>query len=152
MSYRVINSQLICAQYDRSYPAIVRGEGVYLYDEAGQRYLDGSGCTAAVTAIGHGSQEVAEALAKQAQTLAVHPTHLFHSPVFESYLERLGRFAPEGFGHAWTICGGTEAIENAVKLAFQYHRAKGRSTRRRVLARWGSYHGNSITALDVGGM
>ena len=152
MSYRVINSQLICSNYEREYPAIARGEGVYLYDRAGKRYLDSSGCTAAVTALGHGSQEVAEVLAAQAKTLAVHPTHLFHSELFERYLERLCAFSPPGFEHAWTICGGTEAIENAIKLAFQYHRAKGRKTRRRVVARWGSYHGNSLLALDVGGM
>ncbi len=131
---------------------IVRGEGVYLFDDAGKRYLDGSGCTAAVTHIGHGDEKVADALAKQARTLAVHPTHVFHNPLVESYFERLCDFAPDGFTRAWTISGGTEAVENSVKLAFQYHRARGRDGRRRVIGRWSSYHGNSITALDVGGM
>lgn len=152
MRSHVINSQLICADYDADYPMIVRGEGAWLFDDQGRRYLDASGCTAAVTHIGHGVTEIADALAEQARTLAVHPTHVFHSPVLEGYLERLCAFAPKGFDRAWTISGGTEAIENAVKLAFQYHRAKGRSTRRKVIARWGSYHGNSLLALDVGGM
>ncbi|MEM9455073.1 MAG: aspartate aminotransferase family protein [Myxococcota bacterium] len=148
----VIHSQLICADYDADYPEIVRGQGVYLYDREGRRYLDASGCTAAVTNLGHGVPEIAEALARQAGTLAVHPTHVFHNEVLERYLGRLCAFAPEGFEHAWTICGGTEAIENAIKLAFQYHRAKGREHRTRVVGRWCSYHGNSILALDVGGM
>ncbi len=152
MGYHVIHSQLICADYGREYPLLERGEGIYLYDRAGKRYLDASGCTAAVTAIGHGNERVAEVLAQQARTLAVHPTHLFYSEVLERYLARICDFAPEGFNHAWTISGGTEAIENAIKLAFQYHRAKGHSSRRRVLGRWGSYHGNSLAALDVGGM
>lgn len=148
----VIHSHLVCADYDASYPEIVAGEGAYVIDRDGRRYLDASGCTAAVTNIGHGHPAVAAALARQAQTLAVHPTHVFHSEVLERYLGRLCAFAPEGFNRAWTICGGTEAIENAVKLAYQYHRAKGRTSRTRVLGRRGSYHGNSILALDVGGL
>ncbi|MEM6993432.1 MAG: aminotransferase class III-fold pyridoxal phosphate-dependent enzyme [Myxococcota bacterium] len=148
----VIHSQLICADYEADYPEIVSGEGAYLIDRNGRRYLDASGCTAAVTNLGHGHPRVAEAIGKQAGTLAVHPTHVFHSEVLERYLGRLCAFAPEGFNHAWTICGGTEAVENAIKLAYQYHRAKGRSTRTRVLGRHGSYHGNSILALDVGGL
>ncbi|TVQ89200.1 MAG: aspartate aminotransferase family protein [Deltaproteobacteria bacterium] len=152
MSYRVLNSQLICADYERSYPWIVRGEGCWLFDDRGGRYLDASGATAAVTHLGHGNPRIAEALAQQARTLAVHPTHLFHSPIVERYFERLLAFAPSGFTRAWTISGGTEAVENAVKLAFQYHRVQGRGSRRRVIGRWSSYHGNSILALDIGGM
>lgn len=152
MNYRTLNSQLVVANYERSYPWVVKGQGARLFDDAGRAYLDASGCTAAVTHIGHGVTEIAEALAQQARTLAVHPTHIFHSPVVEEYFEKLCAFAPDGFTRAWTVSGGTEAVENAVKLAFQYHRAKGRSTRKRVIARWGSYHGNSITNLDFGGM
>lgn len=150
--YHVLNSQLICADHERTYPMVVRGEGVHLFDDAGNRYLDASGATAAVTHIGHGNARVAAALADQARTLAVHPTHLFHSPVVEAYFERLLGFAPPGFDRAWTMSGGTEAVENALKLAFQYHRAKGRTTRRRFIGRWDSYHGNSLATLDVGGM
>ncbi|MEM6293145.1 MAG: aminotransferase class III-fold pyridoxal phosphate-dependent enzyme [Myxococcota bacterium] len=148
----VIQSQLICADYEAAYPEVVSGEGAYVIDRQGRRYLDASGCTAAVTNLGHGHPRVAEVLSRQAQTLAVHPTHVFHSEVLEGYLGRLCGFAPEGFNHAWTICGGTEAIENSIKLAYQYHRAKGRTTRTRVMGRHGSYHGNSILALDVGGL
>lgn len=152
MSYRTLNSQLIVADYQRTYPWVVRGEGARLFDDHGRSYLDASGCTAAVTHIGHGVTEVADALAEQARTLAVHPTHLFHSPVVEDYFDKLCAFAPDGFTRAWTMSGGTEAVENAIKLSFQYHRAKARTTRHRVLARWGSYHGNSVTNLDFGGM
>jgi len=150
--YRTLNSQLIVADYHRTYPEIERGEGVWLYDTAGKRYLDAAGCTAAVTHLGHGDAMVADALAAQARKLAVHPTHLFHSPIVEAYFERLCAFAPDGFTRAWTISGGTEAVENSLKLAFQYHRAKGRTSRTRFVGRWDSYHGNSITTLDVGGM
>lgn len=147
----VINSQLICANYNKEYPIAAYGDGVYIYDDKGNKYLDACGCTAAVTSLGHGNKEVAEVLAQQAQTLSVHPTHLFYNQQLEDYYKNICAFAPEGFNHAWTICGGTEAIENSIKLAYQYHRSKG-NRRTKVLARWGSYHGNSILALDVGGM
>lgn len=152
MTYRVLNSQLICADYERTYPWIVRGQGVWLFDDQDRRYLDASGATAAVTHLGHGNARIADVLAEQARTLAVHPTHLFHSPVVEAYFERLCAFAPHGFTRAWTVSGGTEAVENAIKLAFQYHKACGRSGRTRIISRWSSYHGNSVLALDVGGM
>lgn len=147
----IINSQLICANYEIDYPLIERGNGVYLYDKAGTEYIDTSGCTAAVTHIGHGVEEISKVLYEQSKKLAVHPTHLFYNEELENYLKNLCDFAPEGFNHAWTICGGTEAIENAIKLAFQYQKTKGHK-RNKVLARWGSYHGNSLTALDAGGM
>ncbi len=151
MADHVINSQLICADYDKRYPNVISGEGSYVIDDQGRRYLDASGCTAAVTSIGHGVTEICDAIADQARTLAVHPTHLFDSPVLQRYLTELCAFAPDGFTHAWTISGGTEAVENAIKLAFQYQRSKGRATRCLALGRWGSSHGNSLTTLDVGG-
>lgn len=130
---------------------IERGEGVFLFDKEGNKYIDASGCTAAVTHVGHGVEEISEVLHKQSKKLAVHPSHLFYNEELESYLKNLCDFSPEGFNHAWTICGGTEAVENAIKLAYQYQRTKGHK-RNRVLARWGSYHGNSLSVLDVGGL
>ncbi len=147
----VINSQLILASYDKQYPLIESGKGIYLYDREGRDYIDASGCTAAVSSIGHGVEQIAEAIAKQAKKLCVYPTHLFYNETLEHYLEQLCSFAPEGFNKAWTISGGTEAVENAIKLAFQYHRSKGQQ-RTKVIGRWGSYHGNSLLALDIGGM
>jgi len=150
MKSHLINSQLICAQYDREYPMIDHGKGIYLYDKNGKQYIDASGATACVRNIGHGVEEVANALKTQALKLAVHPTHAFYNEELEKYLKALCDFLPAEFNHAWTICGGTEALENAVKLAYQYHRSKG-NRRKKVIGRWGSYHGNSLTMLDIGG-
>ncbi len=147
----IINSQLICADYEKNYPLIDHGKGVYLYDKEGREYIDVSGCTAAVTHVGHGVEEVSKVLYDQSKKLAVHPTHLFYNEELENYLKNICDFAPAGFNHAWTICGGTEAVENAIKLAYQYQKTKGLN-RTKVLARWGSYHGNSLTVLDVGGL
>lgn len=146
----LINSQLVCADYNKEYPKISHAKGVYYYDTTGKKYLDASGATACVTNIGHGVEEVADVISEQARKVAVHPAHLFYNEEIENYLANLCAFAGNGFNHAWTISGGTAAVENAVKLAFQYQRSKGRQ-RKKVLARWGSYHGNSIFNLDFGG-
>lgn len=146
----LINSQLVCADYEKDYPKISHAKGIYYYDTNGKKYIDGSGATATVTNIGHGVEEIADAMAQQAKKVAVHPAHLFHNEEIEDYFKHLCEFAPEGFNHAWTISGGTAAVENAVKLAYQYQKAKGRQ-RKKVLARWGSYHGNSVFNLDFGG-
>ena len=151
MSKSVINSQLICSDYKKEYPSIVSGKGVFLYDSNGKEYIDTSGCTAAVSSIGHGNVEIAEIMKQQAIKLAVYPTHLFYNEELDLYLKDLCAFAPEGFNKAWTISGGTEAVENSIKLAFQYHRSRDQR-RSKVIGRWGSYHGNSILALDIGGM
>ncbi|MCT4641651.1 MAG: aminotransferase class III-fold pyridoxal phosphate-dependent enzyme [Bacteriovoracaceae bacterium] len=151
MSKSVINSQLICADYKKEYPKILYGKDVFLYDVNGKEYIDTCGCTAAVMSIGHGNEQIANILKEQASKLAVYPTHLFYNDELDNYLKALCEFAPEGFNKAWTISGGTEAVENSVKLAYQYHRSKGQ-TRTKVIGRWGSYHGNSILALDIGGM
>lgn len=101
-----------------SYPLLVRGEGVYLFDDQGNRYLDGSGGSAAVTAIGHGVAEVVAAIADQARRLACAPTHAFATEPTEA-LGRLiiERFAPPAFagGKVWFVSGGSEAVESAVK-------------------------------------
>jgi len=150
MNKHVINSQLICADYNKDYPIIKYGKGIYLYDSEGKSYIDASGATAVVTNLGHGVEEISKALYDQSKKLAVYPTHVFYNDELEKYLTKLCDFAPEGFNHAWTICGGTEAMENAIKLAYQYHRSRG-NRKTKVLGRWGSYHGNSLTMLDAGG-
>jgi adenosylmethionine-8-amino-7-oxononanoate aminotransferase len=148
----LIHSMIVCPDMDKTYPRIVSGKGVYLYDEDDKEYIDASGGSAAVSNLGHGNEEIAEIIRDQVAKISVLPTHAFHSPVVEEYLQELVSFAPEGFTRAWTAMSGTEGVENAIKLALQYQQIKGEGTRYKVLARWGSYHGNSVFTLDVGGM
>ena len=138
----------------RPYPLVVRGEGIYLYDAEGRRYIDGSGGSAAVTAIGHAVPEVVAVLAEQASRLTYAPTHVFTSgPVERCARLIIERFAPAGFrdGKVWFVSGGSEAVENAVKMALQYHRDRGEGTRRIVIGRWGAYHGSTLATLALGG-
>ena len=112
------STNVIHRDLHRTYPVAVRGEGVYLYDADGKRYLDGSGGSAAVTAIGHGVAEIADAIARQARTLAYAPTHAFATEAIEDCARVIVEgFAPPGIEKVWFVSGGSEATENAVKSA-----------------------------------
>lgn len=145
-------TRVIHRDLNRTYPTVVRGEGVYLYDDAGNRYLDGSGGSAAVTAIGHAVPEVLAAMSEQAARLAYAPTHAFTTEAVEACARLIvEEFAPEGFGKVWFVSGGSEATENAIKMAIQYHRERGQGSRHLVIGRRQSFHGATIAALAVGG-
>ncbi|MFT5892780.1 MAG: adenosylmethionine-8-amino-7-oxononanoate aminotransferase [Dokdonia sp.] len=148
----LIHSMAVCPDMNKQYAKIQYGKGVYLYDEQGKRYLDGSSGSSAVSNLGHGRQEIADVISQQVSKIAVLPTHAFNSDIVENYLQRLVDFAPEGFTKSWTVMSGTEAVENAVKLALQYHQIRGENNRYKIISRWNTYHGNSVFMLDIGGM
>jgi adenosylmethionine-8-amino-7-oxononanoate aminotransferase len=133
-----------------SLPRIVRGEGSYLYDSAGRRYLDGSGGPAAFS-IGHGNPEVNAAIAVQLARVACGYRYLFTSePLEELTSLLLSRCGPE-FGQVVYSGSGSEAVESALKIALQYFDARGLATKKRFIARERSYHGNTLGALSVSG-
>ena len=130
----------------------MRGEGVHVWDAEGKRYLDLSG-SAAVNFIGHGVPEIAAAMAGQAKQLEFVHTSQFTTPVAEEYAAELLQFAGEHFrgGRVYFTCGGSEAVETALKLARQYQVETGQTRRYRVLSRRQSYHGSTLGALAVSG-
>jgi len=137
--YRKLNVEL---------PLIVRGKGVYLYDDKGKRYLDGSG-GAMVACIGHGVDEIADAISAQARKVAyVNGTAFTNEPV-EQLADLLCEHAPPGVGKAYFLNSGSEAVEAALKLARQYHVERGESQRRFIVARTPGYHGNTLLALSA---
>lgn len=145
-------TRVIHRDLNRAYPTLVRGEGVYLFDTEGSRYIDASGGSAAVTAIGHGVPEIVSVLAEQAGRLAYAPTHAFTTEAVEDCARLIiEEFAPEGFGKVWFVSGGSEATENAVKMALQYHRERGEGSRHLIIGRRQSFHGATIAALGFGG-
>lgn len=148
----LIHSMAVCPDMNKIYPKIVSGKGVYLHDTTGKRYLDASAGSSSVSNIGHGREDIAEIIREQALKVAVLPTHAFSSEIVEQYLEELVGFAPKGYTRAWTVMSGTEAVENAVKLALQYHQLRGDKKRYKIISRWSTYHGNSVFMLDIGGM
>jgi hypothetical protein len=131
-------------------PTAVRGEGAWIEDVDGKRYLDAAG-GAIVVNVGHGDRDVAGAIAEQAARLAyVHGT-AFTTEGLEAYAEELAPLLPMHDPRIYPVSGGSEAVETSFKLARAYHLARGEPDRHRIIARWGSYHGNTLAALDASG-
>lgn len=135
---------------ERDYPIAVGGKGSWLWDENGKRYLDG--CAGAnVTGIGHGVSEIAEAMANQAREIAyVPPQHFLNRPSLE-LCKRLIDVAPEGFSRVMLLSGGSEAMDNALKLSRQFHVYSGNPSKYRIISRWQGFHGNTLAADAISG-
>ncbi|MFV0301738.1 MAG: aspartate aminotransferase family protein [Paracoccus sp. (in: a-proteobacteria)] len=131
-------------------PVAVAGEGVWLIDSEGKRYLDGSG-GAAVSCLGHGDAEVTQAIKEQLDRLAFAHTGFLTSEPAEALADLLIAHAPGNLDRVYFVSGGSEATESAIKLARQYWVEKGQPQRSRLIARKQSYHGNTIGALSAGG-
>lgn len=131
-------------------PKAVAGDGCYLIDSTGKRYLDGSG-GAAVSCLGHSDADVRAALHAQLDNLAFAHTGFFTSDPAEELADLLIADAPEGIERVYLVSGGSEAVEAAIKLARQYFMEIGQPERHRVIARRQSYHGNTLGALAAGG-
>ena len=131
-------------------PVAVGGEGCYLIDSTGKRYLDGSG-GAAVSCLGHGDRAVTEAIKAQLDKLAFAHTGFLTSEPAEALADLLIAHAPGRLDRVYLVSGGSEATEAAIKLARQYWVEKGEPQRARLIARKQSYHGNTIGALSAGG-
>ncbi|HEY7067283.1 MAG TPA: aspartate aminotransferase family protein [Chloroflexota bacterium] len=127
-----------------------RGEGCYLYDAEGRRYLDGA-AGFVVANLGHGNAEVADAMAQQARTLALAPFTVFVNEPALRLAARLARYTPGDLDHAVFTSGGSEAVEVAVKLARQYWVEAGQPSKYKIVGRWQSYHGNTLGTLAIGG-
>ncbi|HXY71262.1 MAG TPA: aspartate aminotransferase family protein [Actinomycetota bacterium] len=135
---------------DRELPLVARGEGAVLWDADGRRYIDGAG-GAVVVGVGHGRTRVVAAMTRQAERIAyAHPT-AFSSDALESYAQELAPLLPMDEPRIYPVSGGSEAVETAIKLARTYHLARGEPTRELVIGRSGSYHGNTLGALDASG-
>jgi len=145
-------SSVFRRSFRKNFPAAVRGEGVYIWDADGNRYVDLAG-SAAVNLIGHGVGEIASAMAEQAKNLEFAHTSQFTTPVAEEYAQELLTFAGKHFegGAVYFTSGGSESIETALKLARQYQVEIGETKRHQVLSRQQSYHGSTLGALSVSG-
>jgi adenosylmethionine-8-amino-7-oxononanoate aminotransferase len=136
---------------DADIQMIVRGEGQYVFDQHGKRYLDGlSGLF--VSQIGHGRTDVAEAGARQASELAYFPLWSYAHPRAIELAERLAGYAPGDLNRVFFTTSGSEAVESAWKLAKQYFKLTGEPTRYKVLSRYIAYHGTTHGALAITGL
>ena len=143
-------SHVLHRSLTQSYPTAVRGEGAYLIDSDGRRYLDASG-GAAVSCLGHSDAEVIEAVRRQIGNLAYAPPSFSPSEPMEELADFLIARAPAGMRSVYFVSGGSEAVEAALKLARQYFVEIGQPQRTHLIARRQSYHGNTLGALATGG-
>jgi adenosylmethionine-8-amino-7-oxononanoate aminotransferase len=139
------------AYQDTDVPVIVRGEGAYVYDDKGRRYLDGlSGLF--VSQLGHGRRELADAAAAQAGELAYFPLWSYAHPGAIELAERLAALTPGDLNRVFFTTSGSEAVESAWKLARNYFRLIGQHGRYKVISRDIAYHGTSMGALSITGL
>ncbi|PND54863.1 aspartate aminotransferase family protein [Mycobacterium sp. ENV421] len=132
-------------------PIISRGEGVYIYDSHGKRYFDGLSGLFVVQA-GHGRKELAEAAAKQAETLEFFPLWSYATPPAIELADRLANYAPGDLNRVFFTTGGGEAVESAWKLAKQYFKLTGKPGKYKVISRAIAYHGTPQGALAITGL
>ncbi len=147
MDRRGVESTSIAAA---ALPKIAWGKGCYLTDASGKRYIDGSGGPA-VYCLGHGNEEVNEAVRAQLDRIAHGYRYTFTSDPLEELTEQIIRACDGAFSQMVFVSGGSEAVESALKLALQYHAARGEPSRHRFIARERSWHGNTLGALALSG-
>ncbi|QIS11411.1 aspartate aminotransferase family protein [Nocardia arthritidis] len=132
-------------------PVIVRGDGAYIWDSTGRRYLDGLAGLFAVQ-VGHGREELAEAAARQTRELAYFPLWGYAHPTAIELAERLANAAPGDLNRVFFTVSGGESVETAWKLIRQYFKATGKPTKHKVISRSMAYHGTSMGALSITGI
>ncbi|MGD6898477.1 aspartate aminotransferase family protein [Bacillus infantis] len=143
-------SFLIKPMLDADYPTIERGRGIYLYDKEGKKYLDA--CSGAVTAnIGHGNEEVIQAMMEQAKKVSFVYRSQFTSDAAENLARKIAEILPGDLNWSFFVNSGSEATETAMKIAIQYWQEKGIRTKTKILSRWVSYHGITLGALSMSG-
>jgi adenosylmethionine-8-amino-7-oxononanoate aminotransferase len=149
------NIHAIHRDWDRDFPVIVRAEGIYVFDADGRRYIDGSGGSSVVTSIGHGVEEVPKAMDEQARRFSFYPAHAFTNQPFLDLSDQIVDLAPgelKDNSRVWVTCTGTDATDDAVRLARQYWVEVGRPGKYQVIARWQAFHGNNIAVAGFSGL
>jgi adenosylmethionine-8-amino-7-oxononanoate aminotransferase len=153
MTLATHTTSLFSRNLRKPYPVAVRGQGCWIVDASGRRYLDASG-QAAVVSIGHGIAEIGRAMAEQSSKIAFAHTTQFVSEPAEKLAARVLAIAPANFrngGRVYFTSGGSEATETAIKLARQYFLETKQPLRYRVVSRKQSYHGSTLGAMSVSG-
>jgi adenosylmethionine-8-amino-7-oxononanoate aminotransferase len=136
---------------DHEIPIIVRGEGCYVYDEHGKRYLDGLSALFCVNA-GHGRAELGDAAAAQAKELGFFTNWSYAHPRAIELADRIASLTPGDLNRVFFTSGGSEAVESAWKLSRAYHKLRGNTQKTKIIARETAYHGTTFGALSITGI
>ena len=144
------NSNILPRHNSYELPIAAYGDGCYIIDKNGKKYLDGS-CGAAVSCLGHSDQTINDAIITQTKKLAFAHTSFFTNEPAEELAKLLSSNSPVGLDRVYFVSSGSEAIEASLKLAKQYFIEIGKPKKHKVISRKQSYHGNTLGALAVGG-
>jgi adenosylmethionine-8-amino-7-oxononanoate aminotransferase len=147
-AFRYPESNVFYRKLSRTYPLVVRGEGAWLVDVEGRRYLDASG-GAFVANLGHGVREIGEAMAEQASRIAYVNGTAFTTEPVEALARELARLLPAPLDKLYFLSSGSEAVEAALKLARQHWVEVGRPSKHKIVALSPAYHGNTLLALSA---
>ncbi len=150
MNYKHPHGHVFYRKMSHARPKIDYGEGIYLFDESGKRYIDGSGGPLVVN-VGHGRSEVVSAMTEQAQAAAYVHAIMFTNGPTEQLSEELAAIVPIPNPRFFYLSSGSEVVEGAIKLARQIQQARGEATRDIIICRSLSYHGMTLGALGVSG-
>jgi len=147
---KIAQDNILYRDWRKTYPVVDRGEGIYLLDRQGKKYIDATGGPFVVN-IGHGVAEVIEAMEKQARKVCFPYAGNFSSEAQIELADEVIRFAPAGMSRVYFVSGGSEANEVALKIVRQYHLDRGEPSRTKIIGRWQGYHGATLGALSMGG-
>src|SRR5262245_54470038 len=150
LASRSVAGRVFRRSNDPELPVAVEAQGSTIRDAAGHEYLDAAG-GAIVVNVGHGRSSIARVLGEQGGRLAYPHWSAFTTEPLEAYAAEIGPLLPVDDPAIYPVSGGSEAVETALKLARAYHLARGEADRWIVISRWGSYHGNTLGALDLSG-
>src|SRR5690625_4946479 len=141
---------LIKPVLDFEYPLITHGKGIFLYDNHGKEYIDGS--SGAVTAsIARSGQEITEAMKVQAEKVSCVYRSQCSTEAAEKLAKKMSELSPGGLNWSFFVNSGSEATETAMNIAIQYWQEKGLETKTKIISRWMSYHGITMGALSMSG-
>ena len=132
-------------------PIIVRGEGAYVWDEHGNRYLDGLSALFCVN-IGHGRADIAQAGADQAKELGFFTNWSYAHPPAIELAAKIASLAPGDLNRVFFTSGGSESVESAIKLVRQYHKLTGNPNKTKIISRETAYHGTTLGAIAATGI
>lgn len=144
------DSHVFFTDWNHFYHTAERGEGVYLYDADGKRYLDGVGGMLVVT-IGYGVPEIADAMAAQARKLCFANRNIFTNDPQERLADKIIEMTPSGMDRVFFVTSGTSANETAMQIARQYHTQRGNQRRYKIIGQWHNYYGATIGSLSMSG-
>ena len=148
------NQYAVHRDWQLEFPVMDRAEGIYLWDTDGKRYIDGSGGSSVVITIGHGVKEIPEAMHRQAEKFSFAPAHLFSSAPTLELAKKIVELLPEGMrgeSKVWFSLTGTDATDEAVRLARQHWVDKGVTSKYLIITRWQGFHGNAISTAGFHG-